>query len=149
VAGSALTPQAAVEELEEMSSDISAAILLGGRGELLARGGADAPRAEHLRDLAAKLLATADDAGVRAGLERVGRVELSSPRGTVFAVREDGRGGSGSTLVAVASGGALSSLVLYDMRMTLARLGSDPALGGADERAPGGERVSERQAGRG
>lgn len=117
--GSALTPQAAVERLGATSAEVRAAALLDERGRLAGHAGDEAVPPDRLRGLAADLFAAADGAGARAGLAPVGRVEVSRPDGGVFGLRDRGSGGDPWTLVAITAAGALSSLVFYDLRMTL------------------------------
>ena len=108
-----------MEQLQEAPGEVRAALLVDGCGGLLAHAGEGDPA--NLAELSGELLAAAEAARARTGGGPVRRVEVSGPSGGVFAVRED-RDGAGRTLLAVTAGGALSSLVLYDLRMTLARL---------------------------
>jgi hypothetical protein len=118
VPDSAVSPQSAVTRLGERSSEIRAAIYLDDDGEVAASEGLGENRTA-LAELAGELLAVADSAGARSAIPKVGGVEVSSPAGGVFALR--GRA-SDHTLVAVAGGGALPGLVMYDLRMTLAEI---------------------------
>lgn len=113
-----MSPEAAVAELLEASGEVRTALLLDEHGELVAHAGDGDP--QNLAELSAELLAAAEVARARNGAAPVGRVEVSGPSGGVFAVRR-GDDGAGKTLVAVTAGGALPSLVIYDLRMTLAR----------------------------
>ncbi len=126
VAASALTPQAAVDRLGAMSEELRLAVLLDGAGELAAHTGDGAGARDGLSDLAADLFRAADAAGGKVGVDPVGRVEVSRPEGGIFGVRGRDPGGDEWTLVAVAAAGALSSLVLYDLRMTLQAIGTPP-----------------------
>jgi hypothetical protein len=123
---SALTPDAAVERLGETSTEVRAAILLDERGGLVARTGVRARPAERLRKRVADLFGAAQAAAARSGLAGAARVEVSRPEGAVFGVRALDREGRECTLVAITAGGALSSLVLYDMRMALLAMGAHP-----------------------
>lgn len=125
VPGSALTPQAAVERLGSTSREVRAAVVLDGRGELAGHAGEDPTTPERLRELAGELFAAAEAAGPRAQVDRVDRVEVSRPDGGVFGLRDRDREGGPLTLVAVTGGGALSSLVFYDMRMALRDIGGE------------------------
>lgn len=120
------TPEAAVRRLAETSEDVRAVLMLDEAGELEAHHGTDAAGADRLRELSVELLRAARAAGARSGIEAVARLEISRPDGGVFAVHERPPGGRGRTLVTITSGGALPSLVLYDMRMTLAGHGAGP-----------------------
>jgi len=123
-AASALTPQAAVERLGEQSADVRAAALLDEGGNRVASANADGADADGIAELAAELFTVADAAGSRVGLDGVGRVEVARPEGGVFGVRARDPAGRSWTLVAVTVGGALSSLVFYDMGMTIRALGA-------------------------
>lgn len=116
------TSQAVVDRLTQSSTDVRVALLLGGDGTVVAHAGTEQESAGRLGDLAGTLLRAGDAAGSRAGLEAVNRIEVSRPEGAVFAVRDPGHE---RTLVTVADGGALSSLLLYDMRMALDGSGAD------------------------
>ncbi len=103
------------------------ALILEDDGEVTAYAGTAEDSAGRLGDLARTLLRAGQAAGSRAGLDAVGRVEVSRPEGAVFAVRDPG---GVRTLVTIADGGALSSLLFYDMRMALAGYGArTPATG--------------------
>lgn len=110
----ALTPELALRYLDELSTDIRAAVLLDGARAVAAhsRDGADDGGA-RLRELTLELLGRADAA---AG-EPPSQVEVSTPEGAVFAVRE-----GGWTIAVVAGRFALSSLMFYDLRSVLADL---------------------------
>lgn len=106
-----------------MSSEVHAAALLDEHGDLAAHTGVEPDLAAPLETLAGTLFDAAATAGARAGLEPVGRVEVTRPEGGVFGVRGADRAQRRWTLVAVTATGALSSLVFYDMRMVLLAMG--------------------------
>lgn len=118
-AASALTPEAAVERLHRQSAEIRAASLLDEDGRELA-----AEAGEGLAELAAELFRVADAAASRAGVDGIQGVEVARPEGGVFGLRARDPQGRAWTLIAVTAGGALSSLVLYDMRMAIRALGT-------------------------
>ena len=111
-----LSPARAPVELCEFSADARAAVLLDGRGELAGSSEEDAERAQALAELTRELF-EAVEASLRG--ERPDEVEAQVERGSVYAVR-----GERFTLAAVARRSALSSLMLYDMRSVLARVGA-------------------------
>jgi hypothetical protein len=108
VAGPALTPPLALDYLDELSTDIRAAVVLGASGKLAASS-LDGDRGERMRDLVLELLSEADDAWRGDG--RVTQVEVSMTAGAVFAVR-----GDSWTIAVLAGRYALSSLMFYDLR---------------------------------
>ena len=110
---SALTPELALRHLEELSTDVRAAVLLDAHGELAAGEPDDRELAEDLRELLLELLESAESADE----EAVAEVEVTSPAGAVFAVRA-----RDFTLAVVTDRSALSSLIRYDLRRVLADL---------------------------
>lgn len=126
VPGSALTPHDAVERLGETSTEVRAAILLDDRGGVAARTGVGARPAERLRSLAGELFGAAELAAARGGWSSPSRVEVSRPDGAVFGIRAGDPRGRDWTLVAITGGGALPSLVHYDLRMALLAMDARP-----------------------
>jgi hypothetical protein len=111
-AAGTLAPADVPERLVEMSPDVRGAVLIDTPdGTPVASG---AGQTEELAECAHELLRAVD----RAAAEPPAELEAQVLGGSVFAVR--GRRG---TLVAVARRAALSSLVLYDMRVLLEGLG--------------------------
>lgn len=107
-----------MDGLEAGSPEIRSALLLDGRGRLVAHAGAG--EADSMREMVLELIAAAGTASGRDGDAWTARLEVSSPSGGVFAVRRDGAQAEAMTLVVVTAAGALPSLVLYDLRMSLA-----------------------------
>jgi hypothetical protein len=110
----ALTPELALSYLDELSTDIRAAVLLDEAGAAAAHKGAAEESAARLRELAVELF----DRAERAAGEPVPQLEVSLPDGAVYGVR-DGRW----TLVVVTGRFALSSVMFYDLRNVLSDLG--------------------------
>jgi predicted regulator of Ras-like GTPase activity (Roadblock/LC7/MglB family) len=116
VAGPALTPPLALEYLDELSTDIRAAVVLDAGGKLAASS-LDGDRADEMRALSLELLEHAGDAWTGEG--EVSQVEVATTAGAVFAVR------GGNWTIAVLTGRyALSSLMFYDLRSVVADLGA-------------------------
>ena len=118
MADAALTPELALRRLGEFSTDVRAAAVLDADLRVAAQTGFDDGAAGDLSHLAEDLLDRADaaDAGPPA------EIEVSTPGGTVFAVRGDGR-----TIVVVAGRLALSAVMRYDLRHLLGRMAGAPA----------------------
>ena len=113
-----LTPELALRYLDELSTDIRAAVLLDRGGALAAASeGADG---EKLRERTLELLDRADAAAPFEG--GVSQVEASTPGGSVFAVRSEGW-----TIAVVTGRFALPSLMFYDLRSVLGDLGARAA----------------------
>jgi hypothetical protein len=108
VADPALTPSLALDYLDELSTDIRAAAILDGDGELAAHSGDSPERAERMRKLVLELMEQAGGP----------QVEVSTPNGAVFALRENGW-----TIAVVTGRYALSSLMFYDLGRVTEDLG--------------------------
>jgi hypothetical protein len=98
---SALTPEVALDYLNELSADIRAAVLLDAGGRRLAG-------AEALAEPARALLAAAPEDTA---------IEVMADRGAVFAARSPAH-----ALCVVTGRFALPALVLYDLRAVLSDL---------------------------
>lgn len=96
----------ALRELMELSSQITAAVVLDADGAVLAASPDDAAR---LGGSAVELVAAAGQLGAEG--REVTRVEVELEAGAVFVVREGGR-----TVAAVTGPSPTSGLVLYDLR---------------------------------
>ena len=108
-----MTPELALQYLDQLSTDIRASVVVAadGSAEAVSRPGADG---ERLAQLAAELLTRADAADGQS----VGQVEVSTGDGAVYAVRDDKRA------IAVVTGRfALPSLMFFDLRRVLEDLG--------------------------
>jgi len=114
----ALTPALALDYLDELSTDIRGAVLLGAGGDVVAGWRGDAERAERLREPLLELLERADAAAGDDG--PAAQVEVTTQRGAVFCVRD-----GGWTLAVVTGRFALPSLVFYDLRHVLGGLGPE------------------------
>jgi hypothetical protein len=115
VAGSALTPALALDYLDELSTDIEAAVVLDRDGRIAAATGDDEDRKERMREIFVALLDRAADAAPGAGVDQL---EVTTAEGSVFAVR-----GSDWTVGVVAGRKPLSSLMFYDLRNVVSDLG--------------------------
>src|SRR3954453_8199942 len=113
VSGPVLTPELALDYLGELSTDITAAVVVDAKGDLAAVTGDDRERGEKMRTLALELLDTAAQAG-----EDVDQVEVVTSAGSVFAVR-----GDAWTVAVVAGRQPLASLMFYDLRNVVRDLG--------------------------
>lgn len=120
VSDAALTPDLALAYLDELSTDIRAAAVLDESGAVAARSGFDEGADDGLGELLAGLF---DGAAAAAGDGPApDQLEVALPEGLVYAVR-----GSGWTLAVVAGRYALSSLMLYDLRMVVRDLAGPAA----------------------
>lgn len=119
VSGPALTPELALDYLDELSTDIEVALVLDSGGRLAAATGDDEGRKERMRGYVVELLDRAAETAPDAGIDQV---EVSTPEGSVFAVR-----GSSWTVAVVAGRKPLSSLMFYDLRNVVSDLGAAAA----------------------
>jgi predicted regulator of Ras-like GTPase activity (Roadblock/LC7/MglB family) len=118
-----LTPEGAAERLRGLSADVRAAVLLDAAGSLRGASDDDYDDAQALGDLARKLFEEVDRATRDWDTEPPEQVEVQVPGGAVFASRTPRW-----TLAAVAKRGALSSLMLYDLRAVLGELEGGPSI---------------------
>jgi predicted regulator of Ras-like GTPase activity (Roadblock/LC7/MglB family) len=115
VASSALTPALALDYLDELSTDIEAAVVLDRDGRIAAGTGDDDERKERMRELVVALLDRAADAVPGSGADQL---EVTTSEGSVFAVR-----GRDWTVGVVAGRKPLASLMFYDLRNVVSDLG--------------------------
>jgi hypothetical protein len=130
-----LTPERAAERLCELSADVRAAVLLDAAGSLAGASDDEREDARELGELARRLFEELDRATRDWDTEPPEQVEVQVPGGAVFASRTPRW-----TLAAVARRGALSSLVLYDLKALLGELEGGPAIRrsqSAEERSAG------------
>jgi predicted regulator of Ras-like GTPase activity (Roadblock/LC7/MglB family) len=112
-----LTPEGAADSLCELSGDVRAAVLLDAAGSLAGTGGDGSEDARALGELARQLFEEVDRATRDWDTEPPEQVEVQVAGGAVFASRTPRW-----TLAAVAKRGALSSLMLYDLKALLGEL---------------------------
>ena len=112
----ALTPELALDYLQELSTDIRAAAVLDEAGAVAAHSGFDEDDGDQVRELVGDLFKrVAESAGEGSAPQQF---EVSLPEGAVYAVRE-----RGWTIAVVAGRFALSSLMFYDLRMVIRDMG--------------------------
>jgi hypothetical protein len=137
-----LTPERTAARLCELSSDARAAVLLDAAGALAGSSDADAERSRTLGELARELFETVDRATRYWDSEPAEQVEVQVAGGAVYASRTPRW-----TLAVVARRGALSSLMLYDLRAVLGELEGGPPIRVATAADEGGRgRASQEQA---
>ena len=118
-----LTPGRAAERLRGLSADVRAAVLVDAAGSLAGASDDDHDHARELAELARRLFEEVDRATRDWDTEPPEQVEVQIPGGAVFASRTPSW-----TLAAVARRGALSSLMLYDLRAVLRELEGGPTI---------------------
>jgi predicted regulator of Ras-like GTPase activity (Roadblock/LC7/MglB family) len=110
----------ALQELMELSSQITAAIVLDGDGSVLASSSQSPTTPDSLKAATLELVAAAGDLGAEDG--EVTRVEVELDEGAFFVVREGGR-----TVAATTGPKPTSGLVVYDLRTCAQAIESGPA----------------------
>jgi Roadblock/LC7 domain-containing protein len=127
-----LTSERTAARLCELSSDARAAVLLDAAGSLAGSSESDPERAEALAQLTRELFETVDRATRDWDVDPAEQVEVQVSGGAAYASRTPRW-----TLAVVARRGALSSLMLYDLRAVLGELEGGPPIrvaAAADER---------------
>ncbi len=119
VSGPALTPELALDYLDELSTDIEVALVLDSGGRLAAATGEDEDRKDRMATLVVEVLDRAAEAAPDAGVDQV---EVTTAEGSVFAVR-----GTQWTVAVVAGRKPLASLMFYDLRNVVSDLGNGAA----------------------
>jgi hypothetical protein len=108
-----LTPDLALDYLGELSTDITAGVVVDSQGDVAAVTGDDRKRGLKMRTLALELL----DAAAATG-EGIDQAEVVTTEGSVFAVR-----GERWTVAVVSGRQPLASLMFYDLRNVVRDLG--------------------------
>lgn len=119
VSGPALSPDLALDYLDELSVDIEVALVLDRDGRVAAATGEDQDRKDRMGKVVVELLDRAAEAAPESGVDQV---EVTTPEGSVFAVR-----GSDWTVAVVAGRKPLASLMFYDLRNVVSDLGGAAA----------------------
>jgi hypothetical protein len=117
----ALTPALALDYLDELSTDIRAAVVLDASGTVAASS-VDGAEEERMGQLVRELFERAEAAA--ADGEAVSQVEAWTVGGGVFAARD-----ATWTIAVVTGRYALSSLMFYDLRAVISDLGGGGAAG--------------------
>jgi predicted regulator of Ras-like GTPase activity (Roadblock/LC7/MglB family) len=99
----------ALHELTELSSQITAAVVIDAQGAALATSSEDPAASARLTAAALELVAAAADLG--SGSREVTRVEVELDEGAMFVVREGEH-----AVVATTGPNPTSGLVVYDLR---------------------------------
>ena len=99
----------ALRELMELSSQITAAVVVDAQGAVLAVSSEDPAASARLTAAALELVAAASELG--SGSREVTRVEVELDEGAVFVVREGDH-----TVAATTGPSPTSGLVVYDLR---------------------------------
>jgi predicted regulator of Ras-like GTPase activity (Roadblock/LC7/MglB family) len=131
--GGKLNAHEALDDLKQISVQVTAAAIGGPSGSLEATTMADVAAGERLVRLGAELWEAAEQAQRDLGRDALSQLEVVTPEGSVFVVRDAGR-----TIVATTTTDPIVGLVFYDLRTCLrtvaegAAEGASPAGGSAN-----------------
>jgi len=112
--------QQALSDLTEISSQIQAAVVFDGQGQVSGSTLTDPGRAAGLVRVAAELLSAAE--GLRSGSSALTQMEVATSEGSVFVVRD-----GDTSLVATTGGNPTVGLVFYDLKSALRSIKAKPA----------------------
>ena len=112
--------QQALSDLTEISSQIQAAVVFDGQGQVSGSTLTDPGRAAELVRVAAELLSAAE--GLRSGSSALTQMEVATSEGSVFVVRD-----GDTSLVATTGGNPTVGLVFYDLKSALRSIKAKPA----------------------
>jgi predicted regulator of Ras-like GTPase activity (Roadblock/LC7/MglB family) len=104
----------ALADLKQISTQVDRAVIVGADGAVEASSDADADVARRIAQAGTGLYAAADRVRAELGRPRLTQLEVSTPEGSVFAVREGLR-----TIVATTSVGPTVGLIFYDLKTCL------------------------------
>jgi predicted regulator of Ras-like GTPase activity (Roadblock/LC7/MglB family) len=109
----------ALAELQELSSQVERAAVLGADGSVLASTEADVQATERLVRAGLDLVTAAFE--LDASPREVIRVDVELAEGSLFVIRENGR-----TIAATTAPHPTTGLVVYDLRTCLQRIDEEP-----------------------
>jgi predicted regulator of Ras-like GTPase activity (Roadblock/LC7/MglB family) len=112
--------QQALSDLTEISSQIQAAVVFDGQGQVSGSTLTDPGRAAELVRVAAELLSAAEE--LRSGSSALTQMEVATSEGSVFVVRD-----GDTSLVATTGGNPTVGLVFYDLKSALRSIKAKPA----------------------
>jgi predicted regulator of Ras-like GTPase activity (Roadblock/LC7/MglB family) len=109
-----LNAHEALDDLKQISVQVTAAAIGGPAGTLEAATLTDGTAGERLVRLGSELWEAAEQAQRDLGRDALSQIEIATPEGSVFVVRDAGR-----TIVATTTVDPIVGLVFYDLRTCL------------------------------
>jgi predicted regulator of Ras-like GTPase activity (Roadblock/LC7/MglB family) len=109
-----LNAHEALDDLKQISVQVTAAAIGGPAGALEAATLTDPAASERLVRLGSELWEAAEQAQRDLGRDALSQIEVATPEGSVFVVRDAGR-----TIVATTTVDPIVGLVFYDLRTCL------------------------------
>lgn len=129
-----MDPAEALTDLKQISTQVERAIVVRNDGTLEASTLRDTAAAERIARGAGDLWQAADDARATLGRPALSQLEVATPEGSVFAVRDDAR-----MICAVTAGDPTVGLIFYDLKTCLRNIAEDPVEAVPAEPAAAGE----------
>jgi predicted regulator of Ras-like GTPase activity (Roadblock/LC7/MglB family) len=111
--------QQALSDLTEISSQIQAAVVFDGKGQVTGSTLTDSGRAAELVRAAVELLSVAE--GLRSGSSALTQLEVATSEGSVFVARD-----GDTAIVATTGGNPTVGLVFYDLKSALRSVKAKP-----------------------
>jgi predicted regulator of Ras-like GTPase activity (Roadblock/LC7/MglB family) len=116
-----MDPAEALTDLKQISTQVERAVVVRNDGTLEASTLRDAAAAERIGRGAADLWEAAEAARSSLGRPPLSQLEVATPDGIVFAVRDDAR-----MVCAVTAGDPTVGLIFYDLKTCLRNIAEDP-----------------------
>jgi predicted regulator of Ras-like GTPase activity (Roadblock/LC7/MglB family) len=125
-----MDPAEALTDLKQITTQVERAVVVRNDGTLEAATLRDAAAAERIAGAARDLWQAADDARSSLGRPALSQVEVATPDGSVFAVRDDAR-----MICAVTAGDPTVGLIFYDLKTCLRNIAEEPVEAAVSEPA--------------
>ena len=122
-----MDPAEALTDLKQISTQVERAVVVRNDGSLEASTLRDAAAAERIARGATDLWDAAEAARASLGRTALSQLEVATPSGSVFAVRDDAR-----MVCAVTAGDPTVGLIFYDLKTCLRNIAEEPAEAVAD-----------------
>jgi predicted regulator of Ras-like GTPase activity (Roadblock/LC7/MglB family) len=126
-----MDPAEALTDLKQISTQVERAVVVRNDGTLEASTLRDGAAAERIARGAADLWEAAESARASLGRPPLSQLEVATPEGSVFAVRDEAR-----MVCAVTAGDPTVGLIFYDLKTCLRNIAEEPVEAVADLAEP-------------
>jgi predicted regulator of Ras-like GTPase activity (Roadblock/LC7/MglB family) len=116
-----MDPAEALTDLKQISTQVERAVVVRNDGTLEASTLRDAAAAESIASAAGDLWSAADAARGSLGRPALSQLEVATPEGSVFCVRDEAR-----MICAVTAGDPTVGLIFYDLKTCLRNIAEEP-----------------------
>jgi len=116
-----MDPAEALTDLKQISTQVERAVVVRNDGTLEASTLRDGAAAERIARGAADLWEAAESARASLGRPPLSQLEVATPEGSVFAVRDEAR-----MVCAVTAGDPTVGLIFYDLKTCLRNIAEEP-----------------------